>query len=110
MWWPAPARTLSGGHDVWRCGTSGCPPGPRAPTAARQTTLQLVGLVLLGVLPACVALQGASPEAGAGVLSNVGAICTVTNPQGTVMQQAVMQVDREEKSMGAPILTSQGAA
>jgi hypothetical protein len=110
MWWQSPGRTLPGGHDARRHGTSVCPTGPRAQTSAPQTPLLLVGLVLLGMLPACASLQGASPEAGAGVFSNVGAICTVTNPQGTVVQQAVMQVGREEKSMGAPIPTSQGAA
>src|SRR5262245_4771953 len=108
MWWPAPGRTRPGGHDVRRRGTSGCPAGPRAPTAARQRTLQLVGLVLIGVLPACVSLRGASPEVGAGVLSNVGAICTVTNPQGTVVPQAGMPVGSEAKSMGAPVPLSQG--
>jgi hypothetical protein len=80
---------------------------PLAPPFAPQTPLLLVGLFLLGFLPACASLLGPSPDAGAGVLSNLDAICTVTNPQGTVAQRSVTQVGTEETWFGAQVPTGQ---
>src|SRR2546426_12336330 len=42
-------------------------------------------LLLFGFLPACASLLSPSPDPGAGMLSNMGATCTVTNPQGPVV-------------------------
>ena len=74
---------------------------------APQTPLLLVGLFLLGFLPACASLLRPSPDPGAGVLSNLKAICTVTNPQGTVAHRAVTQVGTEETWYGAQVPTRQ---
>ena len=52
-------------------------------------------LFLFGFLPACASLLSPSPDPGAGMLSNMGATCTVTNPQGTVVHQPVARFDTE---------------
>src|SRR2546426_9355123 len=52
-------------------------------------------LLLFGFLPACASLLSPSPDPGAGMLSNMGATCTVTNPQGTVVHRPVARFDTE---------------
>ena len=52
-------------------------------------------LFLFGFLPACASLLSSSPDPGVGMLSNIGATCTVTNPQGTVVHRPVARFDTE---------------
>jgi hypothetical protein len=75
-----------------------------AQRSSPQIPLSFWRLLLLGFLPACASLLSPSPDPGAGVLSNMGATCTVTNPQGTVVHRPVARLDTEAaRSQACPI-------
>src|SRR6267143_1512899 len=66
-----------------------------AQQSSLQPPLSFWWLFLFGFLPACASLLSPRPDPGAGVLSNMGATCTVTNPQGTVVHKPVARFDTE---------------
>jgi len=66
-----------------------------AQRSSPQIPLSFWRLFLFGFLPACASLLNPNPDPGAGMLSNIGATCTVTNPQGTVVHQPVARFDTE---------------
>jgi hypothetical protein len=75
-----------------------------AQRSSLQIPLSFWWLFLFGFLPACASLLSPSPDPEAGVLSKIGATCTVINPQGTVVQQPVARRETEEvRSEECPI-------